>query len=313
MSVVKRSPIRTFPNLSRVCKTHLEEKLHEEPIQDRNEEITAIPSALGDQLLVVFGQWLQCRRKQHDDALFKQPPPSENCLKCSLPLPSLDTGSMYKECCGNDICCGCIHAAHMNDPTQSQKCPVCQKPLSTTNIEYKRRMMDLVTVNNAKTIHYLGCDFYHGHHGVSQNQNKALELWHQAGALGYTESYYSIGCAYYHGSARIRKDLVKAKYYWTKAAIAGDAEAMYELGSLEKERETGDPRRALKHFMIAISAGCSYSLNEVRDYYHDGHVTEADYDEARQRREEYLSSIRSEARDLAASYGEENGVDYSYY
>ena len=175
--------------------------------------------------------------------------------------------------------------------------------------------MDRVDANDAKAIHYLGCDFYHGHHGVSQNQNKALELWHQAGALGYTDSYYNIGCAYYHGSARIRKDLVKAKYYWTKAAIAGDAEAMYELGSLEKERETGDPQRALKHFMIAISAGCSYSLNEVREYYHNGNVdvTGADYVQARQRRDEYLSSIRSEARDQATSYGEENGVDYSYY
>jgi len=65
--------------------------------------------------------------------------------------------------------------------------------------------------------------------------------------------------------------------------------------------------------MIAISAGCSYSLNEVREYYHNGDVTGADYVQARQRRDEYLSSIRSEARDQATSYGEENGVDYSYY
>jgi len=232
---VKRSPIRTFPSLSRKRKTHLEEELNEEahnqPAQDGNEEI-AIPSASGDQLLVVFQQWLHCRRKQHDDALFKEPPPNDICSGCSLPLPSLDTGKRYQPCCGRHICCGCIHVAHVGDP-----CPIqeCQQPPPTTNIEFKRRMMDRVDANDAKAIHYLGCDFYHGHHGVSQNQNKALELWHQAGALGYTDSYYNIGCAYYHGSARIRKDLVKAKYYWTKAAIAGDAEAMYELGSLEKE------------------------------------------------------------------------------
>ena len=199
--------------------THLEEELREEAhkkqsTQDRNEE-TAIPSALGEQVFDIFRLW---RRKQHDDALFKEPPPSENCLKCSLPLPLLDTGSVYKECCGNNVCCGCIHAARMGDPTQSQKCPVCQKAASTTNVEYKRRMMDRVNDNNSKTIHYLGCDFYHGHHGLSRDQNKALELWHQAGALGYTDSYYSIGCAYYNGSPRITKDVVKAKYYWEVSA-----------------------------------------------------------------------------------------------
>ena len=95
--------------------------------------------------------------------------------------------------------------------------------------------------------------------------------------------------------------------------MAGDAEARYELGSLEKETKTGNPQRALKHFMFAISTGCSYSLNEVRDYYHNGQVTRADYVQARQRREEYLSSIGSEPRDQAASYGRENGVDYRYY
>ena len=46
----------------------------------------------------------------HEEALFKQPPPPEDCPICILPLPSLITGSKYRACCGKIICSGCIHA-----------------------------------------------------------------------------------------------------------------------------------------------------------------------------------------------------------
>ena len=46
----------------------------------------------------------------HDEKLFKQPPPAEDCPICMLLLPSLHTGSKYKSCCGKIICSGCIHA-----------------------------------------------------------------------------------------------------------------------------------------------------------------------------------------------------------
>ena len=45
-----------------------------------------------------------------DIALFKQPPPNEDCPICFLTLPSLHTGRKYKTCCGQMICSGCIHA-----------------------------------------------------------------------------------------------------------------------------------------------------------------------------------------------------------
>ena len=36
-----------------------------------------------------------------DEALFKQPPPDEDCPICFLTLPSLHTGSKYKSCWEN--------------------------------------------------------------------------------------------------------------------------------------------------------------------------------------------------------------------
>ena len=53
-------------------------------------------------------------RKQHKDecedvALFKDPPPNEDCPVCMLPLPlSADSRQLYT-CCGKSICGGCTH------------------------------------------------------------------------------------------------------------------------------------------------------------------------------------------------------------
>ena len=46
----------------------------------------------------------------HDEKLFKQPPPLEDCSICFMRLPELNSGRAYMACCGKTICCGCIFA-----------------------------------------------------------------------------------------------------------------------------------------------------------------------------------------------------------
>ena len=38
----------------------------------------------------------------HDEELFRQPPPPEDCPICFLQLPSLLKGYRYQSCCGKD-------------------------------------------------------------------------------------------------------------------------------------------------------------------------------------------------------------------
>ena len=50
----------------------------------------------------------------HDDVLFKEPPPREECPICMLPLPFDVEEQSFKSCCGKLICYGvlnvfCIH------------------------------------------------------------------------------------------------------------------------------------------------------------------------------------------------------------
>ena len=55
----------------------------------------------------------ECKKRAaelHDEKLFKQPPPKEDCPICFIRLPMLKTGCRYMTCCGKDICSGCAHA-----------------------------------------------------------------------------------------------------------------------------------------------------------------------------------------------------------
>ena len=65
---------------------------------------------------------------------------------------------------------------------------------------------------DSQAIYNLGCCYRDGIKGFPQNHTKALELWHQAGELGYTIAYNNIGYAYQHGEG-VEVDKKKAKHY----------------------------------------------------------------------------------------------------
>ena len=47
---------------------------------------------------------LRFAAEKHDEELFKQPPPKEDCPICLITLPSFHTGVKYVSCCGKVIC-----------------------------------------------------------------------------------------------------------------------------------------------------------------------------------------------------------------
>ena len=81
----------------------------------------------------------ECKKRAaelHEEALFKQPPPNEDCPVCFLPLPPIGERS-YQSCCGKTLCNGCMDAVY--DRTPSNKipvCPFCRTPTCTS----KRRL-----------------------------------------------------------------------------------------------------------------------------------------------------------------------------
>ena len=232
-----------------------------------------------------------------DAALFKQPPPNEDCPICFMRMPSLYTGFKYNSCCGKIICSGCIYAVHkMKGET---KCPFCRVPTPTTEEEMLERIKKLVEMDDDEAIRELGCCYYDGKYGLPQDRDKALELWHRAGELGCAAANASIGNAYYRGRG-VERDIEKGKHYWELAAMGGNIYSRYNLGVLEED--AGNMSIALKHHIVAAECGDNDSLKKIKEYYVNGHATKDDYAKALRAHHEYICGIKSAQRDEAASY-----------
>ena len=237
----------------------------------------------------------------HDIELFKHPPLKEDCPICMLPLPSLDTGSKYKACCGKHICSGCIHAVIVRDNGVGL-CPFCRTPEHCSEKELLKRTKKRVEVGDATAIFNLGCNYSEAEFGLRQDRTKALELWHQAGALGYTRAYFNIGCAYRNGRG-VERNQEKANHFDEIAAMMGHTMARHNLGYTEARAGNWD--RAIKHFMIAAGAGQNESVKGIQLLYKAGHATKEDYTSALRAYQNYLDDIKSEQRDIAAAFSEE--------
>ena len=149
----------------------------------------------------------------------------------------------------------------------------------------------------------LGVHHYYGENGYPQDYTKALELWHRAAELGYSESCCNIGYAYEHGQGVV-VDKSKANHYYELAAIGGNTTARCNLGIIC--RDSGNMDRALKHFMIAARGGDTESLTFIKRMYFFGDASKGDYTKALQFYQAYLGEIKSIQRDKAAAADEEN-------
>ena len=99
----------------------------------------------------------QCERRAaelHDGALFKDPPPPEDCPICCLPLPGTEE-TMFRACCGKVICDGCCFAAMEGDCERGKKqediglCPFCRMPPVHLDEEEVARVKKVMERGNA--------------------------------------------------------------------------------------------------------------------------------------------------------------------
>ena len=251
----------------------------------------------------------ECKKRAaelHDEKLFKQPPPNEDCPICMLLLPSLDTGSRYRSCCGKIVCSGCIHAVEIRDGGVGL-CPFCRTPTPTTDEEMIEQYKKRIETGDAEAMYGLGIYYDDGLCGLPQDYSKALELWHRAAKLGNTKSYYTIGIAYDLGNG-VERDEKKANHYWELAAMGGHVTSRHNLGCFEACTRNMDSR-ALKHFMIAAGAGYNSSLKNIKHAFMSGVATKDEYLKALRVYQAYLNEIKSPQRDEAAAFDE----DYKYY
>ena len=236
----------------------------------------------------------------HDEALFKEHPPRDDCPICFLPLP-LDADEMtFKSCCGKIICDGCIFAmveeAHGRGG-EVGLCAFCRVPAPDSDEGVMKRLNKLIEADHPYAFDTLAGYYDMGTMGMPQDMAKANELFFRAGELGWGEAYCTLGFNYINGRG-VEMDEKKAKHYWELAAMNGNVGARHNLGCMEGE--AGNHDRAKKHFILAAKAGFKKSLDNVKGGYIHGFVTRDEYANTlrayQQRHDEMKSDNRDKAR-----------------
>jgi TPR repeat protein len=179
-----------------------------------------------------------------DEALFKDPPPKEDCPICFLPMPNkliccatllpatilsvpisnfADANEELADenmdgnfpCCGKSVCAGCVYSFDMSG---NDKCPFCNTDRSNKTDEEKvAEVMRRVGANDAASICLLANFYQHGLNGFQQDHLKAIEQYTRAADLSYSKANCQLGGVYHEGG-----NLKKAKFHFEAAAMAGD-------------------------------------------------------------------------------------------
>ena len=142
-----------------------------------------------------------------------------------------------------------------------------------------------------------GSGYHRGGYGLTQDHEKAVELYLRAGELGCATAYHNLAEAYLDGEG-VEEDEEKAKYYWELAAMRGVASSRHNLGVYEEN--AGNMNRAMKHYnMAAAGAGYYESFMAIRHSYLGGHFTKDYFDMVSRLYKKAKGEMTSDQREAA--------------
>jgi TPR repeat protein len=249
--------------------------------------------------------------------LFKDPPPLEDCPICFLPIPvqllscvslppatkfyvpiydfakaneelagkAMDT---YFSCCGKRICGGCVYS--FDQSGNDVNCPFCNSEGGKTVEERVEDLMKRAEANDAASTSVVANYYYSGLNGIHQDHTKAIDLYVRAAELGCSEAHFNLAGIYYKG-----EDTKKARFHFEAAAMAGHEVARFKLGILEAM--SGNMERAVKHWMIAVSAGDYKAMHHLITSFKKGHISRNAINLTLRAYNNACVEMRSDARD----------------
>jgi TPR repeat protein len=184
---------------------------------------------------------------------------------------------------------GCIYSFF--ESGNEETCPFCKTEImSKTDEEQIEEIMRRVEVNDAGAIYVLGSYNYHGKLGLLQDREKAIELYARAAELGSSEAHFALGTVYdAEGNSK------KEKFHNEAAAMAGHETARCNLGTTEAK--SGNMVQAVKHWIIAASAGCYIAMYNLKQAFEFGLVSRDEIDSTLTAYNNSCAEMRSEARD----------------
>eukprot|EP00984_Skeletonema_dohrnii_P013179 scaffold5449_cov88-Skeletonema_dohrnii-CCMP3373.AAC.4 len=231
----------------------------------------------------------------HQEALFKQPSPREQCPICCLPMPFDNKDTKYQACCGKVICSGCICAVHARDGRSL--CPFCRAPADCEPSGLLKRLLKRVEANDPIAMFTLGTlSMRGGMPGVPKDAKKAAGLFLRSADLGYAPAYVNLAHCYELGFG-VKMDKKKAITYRELACIGGNAFARYKLG--KDAWDIGKKEDAAKHFIIGAKMGHDDSLRALKILFVKGCLQKSDFEMALRHHKEASDEMKSEQRTWA--------------
>ncbi len=237
--------------------------------------------------------------KLRDELLFKQPEGTHmgDCPICYLPMPlDIMDKSVTAICCGKVICRGCIYAdlLRMREGRLKEMCAFCREPIKSTEEQDYKQRMKRVEANDPVALRREG--FYVYEKG---NYSEAFEYWKKAAELGDAEAHCKLADRYEDGKG-IEKDEGKHIYHLEEAAIGGHPSARLVLGL--QEQINGNTERAVKHWIIAATQGCDYSIKVLMVAFKDGFVKKDTLAATLRAHQAAVDATKSPQRDAEEKY-----------
>ena len=158
--------------------------------------------------------------------------------------------------------------------------------------ERVEEMMKRVEANDAGSVYQLANDYHHGKLGLLQDRARAMELWTRAAKLGSSQAHFQFGSTY-----DAEGDSKKSKFHYEAATMAGNEDARCNLGAMEAQ--SGNMERAVKHWMIAASAGDYKAMHNLLIAFNHGSISRSAIDSTLTAYNDSCAEMRSDARDAA--------------
>ena len=202
-------------------------------------------------------------------AAAEPPPPQDECAICCYLLPFRPNESVYKSCCGNMICLGCVLGQtrvrvigeNVNVPLKGSKEEEREfkmiyfrepTPITGSKEEERSELGSLCPFCNAKN--------------VSENDNERLKkrLWERIDEYNDPAAMLILGIMYRDGKHGVSKNPTKAEELLQSSYDLGDADAAFHLAHMYSSSVPNpEQAREIKYLEEGARRGsvpCLYSL-----------------------------------------------------
>ena len=222
----------------------------------------------------------------------KPPPPStedshEECVLCCYPLPVNVREILYKECCGEVICTGCLIAqrrtliigTNVKKPIAGSKeeelefmtilaseqvivCPFCRAKEPSNPKEHLKMLWERIDeYKDPKAMVLLGDGYLKGVHGLSKNLKKSEKSYQQAYDLGDHTAAYAMANLY----TEEIPDQARMIKYLEEGVKRNNASCMNNLAV--RASEFGNHEKSKRLYMMAARSGDEMAMNNLMKKY----------------------------------------------